>query len=101
YLAELVKALAHAALDDVFQVDHAKHPWQRIAHTLGDDQRRTTSPGDALDTWLEISGYRADSFTDPRDDSVAGGLANLPHLPRAIGREIHAAHACGGAEGDQ
>ncbi len=49
HLAQLVEALAHAALDDVLQVDDAEREV-----VLGDHERRAALLGDALDDPVEL-----------------------------------------------
>ena len=71
-LAQLVEALAHAALDDVLEVDDAEHEV-----VLRDDERRAARSGDAgRPPRRARAGTLAALLLDPALDGVGGALAD-------------------------
>ena len=62
---ELVEALFHAALDDVFEVDDA----EGLA-VFGDDERGASVAGDALDSGADLVGELAAVFVEEAGDGV-------------------------------
>ena len=91
HLAQLVEALAHAALDDVLQVDDAEHEV-----VLRDDERRAAGAGDLVDLRVELrAGDVAALLLDEALDRVGRALAQ----PLAV--VVDAAHPRRRREGDE
>ena len=85
--AELIEALAHAALDDVLQVNRAEN-----VMVFGHEQRRAAGIGNCLDGILDFGRDAIAVHSAPLHDRVERALANFTAI------EIDAGHARDGGE---
>src|ERR1039458_9217398 len=82
HVAQLLEALAHAALDDIFQVHHAED-----AIAIGHRQRGAAKARDAVGDFDQLRRDLATLLADELGDAIGGALANAASV------QIHAAHA--------
>jgi hypothetical protein len=90
HVAQLLEALAHAALDDILQVHHAEG-----AVAIGHHQRGAAKARDAVGDFDQLRRDLAAVLADELGDAIGGALANAASV------EIHAAHAGLRGEGDE
>jgi hypothetical protein len=96
--AHFVEPLAHAGLDDVFEMDHPEGAGGFTVPLLGDHQRRTAGGANAVHDGTDTIGRPAAVFAHPGQN---GGRRALAYPESAVcppGRQVDSRHAGLGAE---